>query len=371
MNPMNVPLLDLQAQWLAIRDEVRVAIDRVCDAQRFVLGPEVEELEAAIAATCGVGHAVGVSSGSDALIASLMALGVGPGDEVVTTTFSFFATAGAIVRLGARPVFVDIDASTFNIDAAAAAAAVGPRTAAVLPVHLFGRFAELDPLLAPLVTRGVPVVEDAAQAIGATDARGRRSGAVGRCGCFSFFPSKNLGAFGDGGMIVTDDAALGDRLRLLRQHGSHPKYHHAIVGGNFRLDALQAAIVRVKLAYLDGWTAARRRNAAGYAERFADLAGLVRVPDDVPGHVYNQYVIRVPDRDGLRAALARAGVGTEIYYPVPLAHQECFRDLGYRPGDFPAAEEAAAAVLALPVHPELGPSQQDYVVETIRRFYDA
>lgn len=362
---MKVPLLDLVAQWATIRDEVRPAMDRVCEAQRFVLGAEVEGIEREIAGLCGVGHGVGVSSGSDALLASLMALGVGPGDEVVTTAFSFFATAGAIARLGARPVFVDIDARTFNLDVAAAAAALGPRTRAVLPVHLFGRFAELGPLL----EAGVPVVEDAAQAIGARRDDGRVAGSLGLCGCFSFFPSKNLGAFGDGGMVVTDDAAFAARLRLLRQHGSEPRYVHTVVGGNFRLDALQAAVLRAKLPHLQAWTAARRRNAARYAERFA-AAGLldrVRLPEDVPGHVYNQYVIRVPDRDRVRAALLAEEIGTEIYYPTPLPFQPCFEALGYRQGDFPVAEAAAREVLALPIYPELSEAQQDHVVAALGR----
>jgi dTDP-4-amino-4,6-dideoxygalactose transaminase len=343
----------------------------VCDAQRFVLGPEVEACERAIAELAGVAHGVGVSSGSDALLASLVALGVGPGDEVVTTTFSFIATAEAIARVGARPVFVDVDPATLNIDAAAAVAALGPRTRAALPVDLFGRCADVDPLLDACAARGVPVVEDAAQAIGAVDARGRRAGSIGRCGCFSFFPSKNLGAFGDGGMVVTDDAELADRLRLLRQHGMRPKYVHATLGGNFRLDALQAAVVRAKAAHLGAWQAARRRNAEGYARRFAEagLLDVVRVPADVPGHVYNQYVVRVPDRDRLRAHLDAAGVGTEVYYPVPLALQPCFAELGHGPGDFPVAEAAAAEVLALPIFPELAPAQQDHVVASIRAFY--
>lgn len=368
---MKVPLLDLQAQWATVQDEVRPALERVCASQRFVMGPEVEGLEHEIAALCGVGHGVGVSSGSDALLVSLMALGVGPGDEVITTAFSFFATVGAIARLGARPVFVDIDPATFNLDARAVVAALGPKTAAVLPVHLFGRVADLDPLLEAVAAAGVPVIEDAAQAIGAVRPDGRRAGSLGRGGCFSFFPSKNLGAFGDGGMVVTDDPAFAARIRLLRQHGSHPKYYHAFIGGNFRLDAIQAAVLRVKLKRLPDWTRARRRNAAGYHERLAaaGLLDVVQTPEDVPGHVYNQYVVRVPDRDALRAHLEAAGIGTEIYYPVPLPHQACFEALGHRPGDFPAAEAAAREVLALPIYPELSSDQQDFVVSAIRAFY--
>ena len=368
---MKVPLLDLPAQWATIRDEVSPVIERICASQRFVLGPEVEGLECEIAALCGVRAGVGVSSGSDALLVSLMALGVGPGDEVLTTAFSFFATVGAVLRLGATPVFVDIDAHTFNLNEDAAIAALGPRTKAVLPVHLFGRVAETGRLRAAAAARGVPVVEDAAQAIGATGAAGERAGGVGRCGCFSFFPSKNLGAFGDGGMVVTDDEAFAGRLKVLRQHGSEPRYIHSVVGGNFRLDALQAAVLRVKLRHLSGWSAARRRNAERYRALFRDagLDGTVGLPEDVPGHIYNQFVIRAPRRDALRVWTETQGIGTEIYYPVPLPHQPCLVELGHRTGQFPAAEAAAAEVLALPIYPELTEAQQGRVVGVIRDFY--
>lgn len=364
---MEVPLLDLRAQYRALRPQIRAALDRVCDAQQFVLGPEVAALEAELAPLAGVRHAVAVSSGTDALLAALMAIGVGPDDEVVTTPYSFFATAGVIARLGARPVFADIDPATCNLDPAAALARITPRTRAVVPVHLFGRCAELDPLLAA----GPPVIEDAAQALGAHDGQGRPAGGSGRIGCFSFFPTKNLGAFGDGGLAVTSVDGLADTLRLLRAHGSRPKYHHHLVGGNFRLDAVQAAVLRVKLPHLPEWNRARRFHAALYRTLF-DVAGLldrVQPPADAPGHVYHQYVIRCPDRDGLRAHLARRGVGTEVYYPVPLHLQPCFRSLGHRPGDFPHAEAAAAESLALPVYPELAAAQQQYVVQAIADYY--
>jgi dTDP-4-amino-4,6-dideoxygalactose transaminase len=368
---MEVPLLDLKAQYATIRAEVRAAVDQVCDSQHFILGPEVAGLEDEAAAFAGVRHAVGMSSGTDALLAALMALEVGPGDEVVTTPYSFFATAGVVARLGARAVFVDIDPQTFNIDVDAAAAAIGPRTRAVVPVHLFGRCAELDSLVAAARAGGVAVVEDAAQAIGAFDARGRQAGTVGEMGCFSFFPSKNLGAFGDAGMAVTSDDNLGEALKMLRVHGSKPKYYHRIVGGNFRIDALQAAVLRVKLRYLPGWTAARRANAARYRELFAaaGLQGTVTVPHDVPGHIYNQFVIRCERRDELQAFLREARIGTEVYYPVPLHLQECFASWGYREGEFPHSEAAALDSLALPVYPELSSAQQEYVVETVRRFF--
>ena len=297
-----------------------------------------------------------------------MAIGLKAGDEVITTPYSFFATAGVVARLGARTVFVDIDPGSFNIDSKAVAEKITPRTKAILPVHLFGRCADLDPLLEAARGRGIAVIEDAAQAIGARDASGRQAGTVGAIGCFSFFPSKNLGAFGDGGMVVTGDTALNETLRVLRVHGSKPKYYHRMVGGNFRLDALQAAILRVKLKYLDEWTAARRRNAARYRELFeeAGLVSRVRLPADTPGHIYNQFVIRVKDRDKLRSHLKEKGIETEIYYPVPLHLQECFRDLGYRKGDFPESEAAADESLALPIYPELTEDQQRAVVAAIQ-----
>lgn len=369
---LNVPLLDLKAQYHSIRGDLDAAVARVIESQHFILGPEVSALEAEIASYTGVPHAIGMSSGTDALLAALMALDVGPGDEVVTTTYSFFATAGVIARLGAKPVFVDIDPVTYNIDPALVTALLTTRTKAIMPVHLYGRVADMDTIMAVARERGIAVIEDAAQAIGAFDAQSRQAGSIGDVGCFSFFPSKNLGGFGDGGMTVTNDAALGHKLKLLRMHGSEPKYYHAIVGGNFRLDALQAAVLRVKLKHLDDWTAARRRNADRYRELFddANLMHRVTVPQDEPGHIYNQFVIRVPERDALRDHLKSQDIGTEVYYPVPLHMQECFGSLGYGEGDLPEAEAAARETLALPVYPELTDAQIVHVVESIRDFLD-
>ena len=364
----SVPLLNLVAQYQPIREAVLAAITRVCDSQRFIMGPEVEGLERELAAMLEVKAAVGVSSGTDALLAAMMALNIGPGDEVVTSTYSFFATAGCVVRLGARPVLVDIDPLTYNIDPAAAAAAITPRTRAIIPVHLYGCSAEMRPILEAAEKAGVAVIEDAAQAIG-TRYHGRPVGGLGAVGCFSFFPSKNLGAFGDGGLVATNDAALAHRLRLVRNHGAEPKYYHAFVGANFRLDALQAAVLRVKLRHLAEWTEARRRNAARYRQLLAPLAaaGKVVLPVEPEGlyHIYNQFVIRVAERDRVRAALDARGVGTEIYYPVPFHLQECFAVLGHSKGEFPAAEAAAAETLALPIYGELTEAQQRYVVDSI------
>ena len=373
MIPMKLPLLDLKAQYETIREEIQEAVLRVCSSQRFILGPEVEELEKEVAAHTGARFAIGVSSGTDALLASLMALEIGPGDEVITSAYSFFATAGVIARLGARPVFVDIEPHTFNMDAAAVAERMGPRTRAIMPVHLFGRCMDLDPLLELAGTAGVAVVDDAAQSFGATDARGRVAGTVGAAGCFSFYPSKNLGAFGDGGMVITDDEELAGRIRMLRVHGEAPKYHHRLVGGNFRLDSLQAAVLRVKLKHVGKWSAARRENAQRYRELLAEAAagGRVVLPQDCPGHVYNQFVIRSPERDRLRSFLAEQGVATEIYYPLPLHLQECFESLDYRQGDFPRSEEASQNSLALPIYPELTLAQQQYVCAKIQRFCQA
>jgi dTDP-4-amino-4,6-dideoxygalactose transaminase len=368
---VSVPLLDLKAQYATIRDDVRAALDRVCESQHFILGPEVSGLEQEIASLCGSRHGIGVSSGSDALLAALMALNIGPGDEVITTPYSFFATAGAIVRSGARPVFVDIDPETYNIDAQHAVESVGDRTRAIIPVHLFGRCAEMDPLLEVAARRSVSIIEDAAQAIGARDDYGRSAGSIGELGCFSFFPSKNLGAFGDAGMVVTSDDSLADTLRLLRVHGAKPKYHHRLVGGNFRLDALQAAILNVKLRYLGVWAAARRAHADQYRILFqeAGLEDWVTAPADSAGHVYNQFVIRAHARDELQSGLRARGIETEVYYPVPLHLQECFRGLGYAAGDFIHSERAAQESLALPVYPELTSEQQLLVVGAIAAFY--
>jgi dTDP-4-amino-4,6-dideoxygalactose transaminase len=368
---MKVPLLDLTAQYATIRWEIRTAIDRVCESQNFILGPEVTACEHEIASFCGAGFAVGVSSGTDALLAALMALGIGPGDEVITSTFSFFATAGVIARVGARPVFADIEAESFNLDPQEIRTKIGARTKAIMPVHLFGRCAEMEAITEIAHQHGLAVIEDAAQAIGTRDQQGRSAGTIGDIGCFSFFPSKNLGAFGDAGMAVTNNAKLAEVLRVLRVHGGKPKYHHKQVGGNFRLDALQAAVLRVKLKYLPLWSEARRQNARRYRELFshAGLSGHVTVPQDVSGHIYNQFVIRCAERNGLQTFLRGQGVESEIYYPVPLHLQDCFAELGYRKDQFPRAEAAAKEVLALPIYPELTDQQQCYVVDKICEFY--
>jgi dTDP-4-amino-4,6-dideoxygalactose transaminase len=367
MAKTTIPLLDLEAQYRPLRAEILAAVTAVCDSQRFVLGPEVESFEAEIAARLGVRHAIGVSSGTDALLVAMMALGVGPDDEVIVPTYSFFATAGCVSRLGARPVLIDIEPGTFNIDTGAAVAAITPRTKAIIPVHLFGQAADLNPLVEAADRHGIAIIEDACQAIGGRY-RGHEVGGIGHFGCFSFFPSKNLGGFGDGGLVTTNDDRLGQLARTLRAHGAMKKYHHSHIGGNFRLDALQAAVLRVKLRHLDTWTEGRRRNAERYARLFSEAAldGVV-LPSEVPGafHVFNQYVIRLPDRDRVRAHLAADGIGTEVYYPVPFHLQECFRDLGYARGSFPVAEGAARDSLAIPVFPEMTQTQQGRVVEQI------
>lgn len=370
---MKVPSLDLTRQYETLRAEVRRAIDRVCDGQAFILGPEVAAFEQELAQFTGARFAIGMSSGTDALLAALMTIDVGPGDEVVTSPYSFFATAGVIVRLGARPVFVDIERDSFNLNAESAAECVTSATKAVIPVHLFGRCSDMEPLLRVTSLRErITIIEDAAQAIGSIDAKGRRAGSVGAMGCFSFFPSKNLGAFGDGGMVVTDSESLAPALRAVRVHGADVKYYHKTVGGNFRLDAIQAAVLRVKLGYLEGWNALRRTKAERYRELFAE-AGLgeeIALPVDVPGHIYNQFVIRCASRDDMRAYLTERGIGTQVYYPVPLHLQDCFRDLGYGPGDFPEAERAAKESLALPMFPELTEEEQRQVVGEIRKFVE-
>jgi len=365
---VTVPLLDLEAQYRPIRGELLAAVTRVCDSQRFILGPEVEALERELERAIGVSHAVAMSSGTDAILASLMALGIGPGDEVITPTYSFFATAGCIARVGATLKLVDIDPATFNAAPAAVAAAITAKTRAIVPVHLYGQTADMGALLDIAGERGIPVIEDACQAIGATH-HGRPAGTMGVAGCFSFFPSKNLGAFGDAGLVTTNDAALAHELRLLRNHGAEPKYFHQRIGGNFRLDALQAAVLRVKLPHLDRWTEARRANARRYGDLFADAgqAGKIVLPREMPGcrHIFNQYVVRVPGRDGVRASLAGQDIGTEVYYPVPFHLQECFAPLGHHRGDFPHAEEAAASSLALPIYGELTLEQQQAVVSAL------
>jgi dTDP-4-amino-4,6-dideoxygalactose transaminase len=366
---MKVPLLDLQAQYATIRHEIRAAIDRVCESQQFILGPEVSALENEIAALCDATFAVGVSSGTDALLLALMAVGVGPGDDAITSTYSFFATAGTIARLGARPIFVDIERATFNLDPAMLASRMTPRTKAIVPVHLFGRCCDMDRIGAVAKAHSVAVIEDAAQAIGALDEQRRTAGTMGAAGCLSFFPSKNLGGFGDGGMVLSNDTKLAERMRVLRVHGSKPKYHHHLVGGNFRLDALQAAVLRVKLKFLSVWTKARRENADRYRRLFAKYGvDAIALPEDRPGHIYNQFVIRCEERDRLQRFLLERSIGCEVYYPLPLHLQPCFAELGYGKGDLPEAEAAARESLALPIYPELTEDAQRYVVEQIAEF---
>lgn len=378
---MKVPLLDLKAQYQSIREEVRACIDEICDSQYFILGPNVAAMEEKIAVYCSASHAVGVSSGSDALIISLMAAGIGAGDRVITSPYTFFATAGAIARVGALPLFVDIDPQTYNMDPARLAALLAEMESseretvkAVIPVHLYGQCAEMDPIIETCRKYDLVIIEDAAQAIGA-EYKGRRAGSMGDYGCFSFFPSKNLGAFGDGGVVTTRSATLDQQLRMLRMHGMEPKYYHQIVGGNFRLDALQAAIVSIKLNYLDQWTVGRQNNAAQYRQLFAD-AGLterIQLPAEVQNrHIYNQFIIRVDEkRDALRDHLIAQEIGTEVYYPVPLHLQTCFSYLGHSAGDFPESEDAARTTLALPIYPELQPDQLAYVVACIKNFMDS
>ncbi len=363
---MAVPLLDLVAQYDALRDEIRAAVDEVLETQRCIGGPKVEACEKAVAEYSGAAHGIGASSGTDAILNTLMSLRIGPGDEVVTTPFTFFATVGCIARTGATPVFVDIDPKTYNLDPAGIEAAVTERTRALMPVHLFGQMADMDPIMEIAGKHGLAVVEDAAQAIGA-EYKGRRAGSVGTAGCFSFFPSKNLGAAGDGGMIVTSDDDLAKMCRMIRNHGGADKYRNLFVGGNFRLDPIQAAVVLVKLSHLEDWHRARQANAAYYDERFAHCDA-VRTPYVEPHNrmIYNQYVLRVPGkRDAVLEALAAAKVGHAVYYPTPVHLQECFKDLGHGRGDFPEAERAADEVLAIPVYPELSDAQKEEVVATV------
>jgi dTDP-4-amino-4,6-dideoxygalactose transaminase len=368
---MNVPLLDLKTQYRAIKAEIDAAIAEVLESQHFILGPAVEKCEAAIAQYSQCSHGIGVSSGSDALLLCLMAEGIGPGDEVITTPYTFFATVGAISRVGATPIFVDIDPGTYNLNVDQIPHKITSQTRAIIPVHLYGQMAEMDPLMRLADEHDLVVIEDAAQAIGA-EYRGRRAGSLGHYGCLSFFPSKNLGAAGDAGLVLTNDASRADRLKLMRGHGARPKYYHQVVGGNFRLDAIQAAIVSAKLPHLDRWTAARQRNATLYRDLFAaaGLAGFEGAPVVLPTvnagrHIFNQFVIRVTERDQLQAALKARGVGTEVYYPVPMHLQECFRFLNLSEGDFPQSERAAKQTLALPIQPELTEAQCRYVVSCI------
>jgi dTDP-4-amino-4,6-dideoxygalactose transaminase len=398
---MKVPLLDLKAQYQSIQAEITTALREVVDEQHFILGPKVAGLEETIAAYSGSTYGIGVSSGSDALLICLMAEEIGPGDEVITTPYSFFATAGVIARLGAVPVFVDIDRDTYTINPDLIEEKITPKTRALIPVHLYGQCADMDPIVEIAAKNGLTLIEDAAQAIGAeyvsqrsSSSPTRRAGSLGTYGCLSFFPTKNLGGFGDGGMVVTDDPERAEKMKVLRVHGSKPKYYHALVGGNFRLDALQAAVLSAKFPHLDAWTAQRQANAAWY-DRALQATGLVdtgviRPPKPVwkeacadessgsnPGpekpdfhyHIYNQYVIATNRRDDLKRYLSDKGIGTEIYYPVPLHLQECFTYLGYREGSCPVSEEAAKTTLALPVYPELTVAQQDYVVNAIVEFF--
>jgi len=378
---MKVPLLDLKAQYRGIRDEVREAIDEVCDSQYFILGPRVAAFEEHVAAYCGAKEAIGVSSGTDALLIALMAMEIGPGDAVLTTPYTFFATVGSIVRLGATPVFVDIDPVSYNIDPEKVREMLEsfsgrfpnltPR--ALVPVHLYGQVADMDPLMDLAAEYGLRVLEDGCQAIGSEyRSRGKavRAGAIGDAGCFSFFPSKNLGGFGDGGMVTTNDSELAARIRRLRNHGAEPKYYHKIVGGNFRLDALQAAVLDVKLKYLEAWHEGRRANAVRYDALFAGSevqtpVALFKEQKLTNYHIYNQYVIRVSERDSVRDALIAAEIGCDIYYPLALHMQECFRSLGYVKGNFPESEKAASETLALPIYPEVTDEMQNYVAETI------
>ena len=369
---MKVPLLDLKAQYATIKEDIDAAVADVLASQYFILGPKVKECEEAIAQYSNCEHAIGVSSGTDALLISLMAEEIGPGDEVITSPYTFFATAGCIARLGATPVFVDIDPATYNIDPSSIERAITDKTKAIIPVHLYGQAADMGPILEIAERHGLIVIEDGAQAIGA-EYEGRRAGSMGHYGCFSFFPSKNLGGAGDGGMVVTNDAGRAEKLTQLRAHGSNPKYYHKIIGGNFRLDALQAAVVLVKLGHLDAWTSARQANAARYDKLLADT-GLVESGTLTPPtvatsrHIFNQYVVRVPRRDELRAFLKDKDIGNEVYYPVPLHLQECFAYLGYGAGSCPESEKAADTTIALPVYPEVTDEQATYVVACVNEF---
>jgi dTDP-4-amino-4,6-dideoxygalactose transaminase len=379
---MKVPLLDLKKQYKVIQEELLGAVSEVFDSQHFILGPKVEELERRIADYCECHYAVGVSSGTDALLLSLMAAGVGFGDLVITTPYTFFATVGAIARVGARPVFVDIDQDTYNVDPEKLNATITSldeeqksRLRAVIPVHLFGQCADMGPILHVAQSHGLTVIEDAAQAIGAeyglADGSIKRAGSMGHYGCFSFFPSKNLGAFGDGGMVTTNEKETYERLKIMRVHGAKPKYYHHIIGGNFRLDALQAAVLIVKLRHLDEWTLKRRENASLYRQFFGEQGceGISLPEEREKTHIYNQFVIRVKDRrDELKKYLNEQGVGCEVYYPVPLHIQACFKYLGYQSADFPASVQAAEETLAIPVYPELTPEQIHYVVDITMKF---
>jgi len=369
----SVPLLDLKAQYASIKDEIDPTVQEVIESQYFILGPKVKKFEAHVADYVNAKYALGVSSGTDALLLALMALGVQPGDEVITTTYSFFATAGCISRLNAVPVFVDIDPQTYNIDTAQIEDKITDKTKVIIPVHLYGQAADLNPIMEIAKRYNLKVIEDGAQAIGTEDTVGRRVGSIGDIGCFSFFPSKNLGGFGDGGMVTTNDPELFQTLTYMRNHGAHPKYYHKMIGGNFRLDAIQGAVLDVKLKHLDDWTAARQQNADYYDKEFKRL-GLskhIKLPTRISGrrHIFNQYIIQIEKRDNLLAHLKSKNIGSEVYYPVTFNNQECFAYLGYKKGDFPIAERAAAETMAIPIYPELTREQQDYVLDAIVEFY--
>ena len=365
---MNVPLLDLKQQFARMRAEILGEIELLCDTQQFILGEAVSRFEKQMEAFTGSRHAIGCASGSDALLLALMAIGLSPGDEVITTPYTFFATVGSIVRLGGVPRFVDIDPSTYNMDPEQIASRLSPRTRALVPVHLFGQTAHMDPILEIAREHNIVVIEDACQAIGSLY-NGRQAGTLGDLGCFSFFPSKNLGGFGDGGMVVTGNTEWAEKIRLLRVHGGYKKYQYKYVGLNSRLDALQAAILSRKLPHLDNWNQARRKNAIHYDRAFAQ--GPVTPPPIIPGcwSTYNQYVIRSPQRDALQSYLEHKGIGTAVYYPIPLHLQECFASLGHTIGDFPHSEKASKETLAIPVYPELTQEQVEYVVDSICSFY--
>ncbi len=370
---MKIPLLDLKAQYKSIKSAIDKAVSEVFESQYFINGPQVKECEAAIAEYCRTPCATGVSSGTDALLITLMVEGIGSGDEVITTDYSFFATAGCIARTGARPVLVDIDPITCNIDPNQIEARITSHTKAILPVHLYGQLADMKPIMEIAGKYGLVVIEDAAQSIGAED-NGMRAGSIGHYGCFSFFPSKNLGTAGDGGIVITKDADRDEMLKIYRNHGSKPKYYHKYIGGNFRLDTLNAAVVLAKLPYLDSWTTGRQANASQYRKLFHDYnligSGVISLPQEVTErHIYNQFVIRVERRDDLLSFMKKNDIGCEVYYPVPFHLQECFSFLGHSKGDFPHSERAAEETLAIPIYPELTDEMMEYVVKTIKQFY--
>jgi len=365
---MQVPILDLKAQYATIRDEVTRAISDVCESQVFALGPAVAEFEKNVAAYCGSKHAIGVSSGTDALLVALMALGVGPGDEVITAPFTFFATAGCIVRVGAMPVFVDVDPDSYNIDPAGIEEKITEKTRAIIPVHLFGQLARMKPIMDIARRHNLAVIEDACQAIGASQ-DGVKAGNFGDCGCFSFYPTKNLGGFGDGGLVTTNSDELAQQIRILRDHGQNPRYFYRVIGGNFRLDGIQGAVLNVKLRYLERWNDTRRRHAGQYDRLFAGSPIKMPMIDANNVSIYHQYTVTVPERDALQKYLAENGIGSAVFYPKPLHVQDCFEELGYREGDMPVAERLCGDVLSLPMYPELQAEQIEHIAATALKFY--